>query len=60
MILIEIALTVLGIAVNQMVAWKCGPLGIVALCLLGIGLKTRSATLILVGLVTLVLLTSPS
>lgn len=60
MLLIEFLLVVLGMGLHHLVAWQFGPMGFVGLCLLGIGLRTRNATCILVGLLLLVVLPRPS
>jgi hypothetical protein len=49
-------LSTLGIGFEQIVQWRYGPMGIVALVLLGIGLRARNATCASVGAVVLVLL----
>ncbi|MEV0911662.1 hypothetical protein [Streptomyces hokutonensis] len=54
--LVEMLLSTLGIGFEQIVQWRYGPMGIVALVLLGIGLRARNATCASVGAVVLVLL----
>ncbi|MEU5342450.1 MULTISPECIES: hypothetical protein [Streptomyces] len=60
MIMVEIALAVLRIALQQAVHGEFGPLGVAGFCLLGIGLKARNSTCILVATILLVLLMTPS
>ncbi|MEU0439511.1 MULTISPECIES: hypothetical protein [unclassified Streptomyces] len=52
----EIALAVVGLGVEQLVQWRFGPMGVMALVLLGIGLRARSSTYTSLGAVVLVLL----
>lgn len=60
MIMVEIALAALRIALQHTVQGELGPLGVAALCLLGIGLKNRNVTCILVATTLLVLVMTPS
>jgi hypothetical protein len=56
---LEIGLTILGMGVEQLVQWHYGWLGIVALLLLGIGLRARNSTCASLGAVMLLLLMIP-
>ncbi|MET9899532.1 hypothetical protein OG788_21885 [Streptomyces sp. NBC_00647] len=54
--LLELTVAALVIGFEQIVQWKFGAIGIMGLCLLGIGLKSRNSTCASVGAVLLVLL----
>ncbi|GAA2481122.1 hypothetical protein [Streptomyces longisporus] len=56
----EIGLAILSMGAEQLVQWRYGPVGIVALLLLGLGLKARNSTCASVGAVMLLLLMIPS
>ncbi|WP_420311137.1 hypothetical protein ACOB87_20185 [Streptomyces sp. YS-B37] len=58
--LLEIVLSILGIGIEQIVQWRYGAMGIVALLLLSIGLRARNSTCASVGAVILLLLMIPS
>ncbi|WP_327403070.1 hypothetical protein OG194_25205 [Streptomyces sp. NBC_01288] len=58
--LLEIALSILRIGFEQIVQWRYGAMGIVALLLLSIGLRARNSTCASVGAVILLLLMIPS
>ncbi|GHE31841.1 hypothetical protein [Streptomyces capitiformicae] len=60
MLLIEFLLVAIGIGLQYLVAWQFGPMGFIGLCLLGIGVRTRNATCILVGMLLLFVLFRPS
>jgi hypothetical protein len=58
--LLEMLLAILGIGFEQVVQWRYGPMGIVALLLLAVGLRARSSTCASVGAVVLLLLMIPT
>nr|WSY53750.1 hypothetical protein OG999_28995 [Streptomyces sp. NBC_00886] len=58
--LLEMLLSTLGIGFEQIVQWHYGPMGIVALLLLGIGLRARNSTCASMGAVVLLLLMLPT
>ncbi|WP_030784824.1 hypothetical protein [Streptomyces sp. NRRL S-920] len=58
--LIAIVVAALAIALEQLVQWKYGPLGIVALVLLTVGVKARNTKIGGVGAALLVLLLAQS
>ncbi|QEV18847.1 hypothetical protein [Streptomyces alboniger] len=58
--LIAIVVAALAIGFEQLIQWKYGPLGIVALVLLTVGIKARSAKIGGVGAALLVLLLAQS
>ncbi|MFE7836338.1 hypothetical protein ACFU53_09845 [Streptomyces sp. NPDC057474] len=60
MLWMEFLLAALGVGLQLLVHWQFGPLGFVGVCLLGIGLRTRNMTCILVAGLLLALLLNPS
>ncbi|MBN0045108.1 hypothetical protein JS756_13505 [Streptomyces actuosus] len=58
--LVAIALAALAVGFEQLVQWRFGPLGIVALVALTIGVKAKNAMIGGVGAVVLVMLLAQS
>ncbi|MEV7346061.1 hypothetical protein [Streptomyces sp. NPDC093544] len=54
--ILPLGVATLVIGFEQVVEWKFGAIGIIGLCLLGIGLKARNATCSSVAAVLLILL----
>jgi hypothetical protein len=58
--LIAIALAALAVGFEQLIEWKYGPMGIIGVLALTIGLKSRNTLLSGIGAVLLVMLLTPS
>jgi hypothetical protein len=54
--LVALAVAALGFGFEQLVQWKYGPMGIIALLALSIGLKARNTAISGLGAVILVML----
>ncbi|MFE6285573.1 hypothetical protein [Streptomyces sp. NPDC057877] len=54
--MLSFLVTVLGVGAEQLMEWRFGPMGIVALLLLAVGLRSNNSTCACLGAVTLLLL----
>lgn len=57
---LSLLLAVVGIGAEQLMEWRFGPMGIVALLLLAIGLKANNSACASLGAVLLLLLMLPA
>ncbi|MGW2514005.1 hypothetical protein ACWC0A_32350 [Streptomyces scopuliridis] len=54
--LLALVIATFGLGLEQLVQWRFGPMGIIALILLSIGIKSRNSTCAGIGAVVLILL----
>ncbi|OAH13287.1 hypothetical protein [Streptomyces jeddahensis] len=56
MVLFQLLSTVVVLGFEQLVQWEYGPMGMVCLCLLAVGMRMRNSTCVSLGAVVFVLL----
>lgn len=56
---VALTLTVLLVGLEQMLQWRYGPMGVIGLALLGIGVKARNVTCACLGVLVIAMLLAP-